>query len=73
MSRLAGWARLAIPLDLRALRNALCRLLRVTGPPSCSRLCLRPWRVGAGNNHTGERCVRQCARSICRVGSGSGT
>ena len=32
-----------------------------------------PCRVGAGNNHSGERCVRQCARSSFSVDCGNGT
>ena len=57
-------ARFARPLRRTARRKALWRLLRVTGPPSCARLCARPRRVGAGKSQTGERCVRYTAKDV---------
>lgn len=40
-----------LPVCFEARLKALCKLLRLTGPPLLARLCFRPWRVGAGNSH----------------------
>lgn len=36
------WGRLTMPVGLSAARKALWRLLRVTGPRWCARVCARP-------------------------------